>query len=76
MQVGTIIKSFDFPGNTECYIIGMVTKFDGDSIECDTIKQVFRGKTLSLEDRSTTFRTAVQGAGMFDESCQRIVEIG
>jgi len=44
MQVGTIIKSFDFPGNLNCYMVGAVTKFEGDFIECSTIRQVFDGK--------------------------------
>ena len=76
MQVGTIIKSFDFPGNLNCYMVGAVTKFEGDFIECSTIRQVFDGKALLLEDFNKTFRTVVQGAGMFDASFERIVEIG
>lgn len=76
MQVGTIIKSFDFPGNLNCYMVGTVTELDGDFITCDTIKQVFDGKALPMEEFNKTFRTVVQGAGMFDSSCQRIVELG
>lgn len=76
MQVGTIIKSYDFPGNLNCYIVGTVTKIDGDFITCDTIKQVFDGKALLMETFNNTFRTVAQGSGMFDDKFQRIVEIG
>ena len=75
MNIGTIIKSFDFPGNLNCYMVGTVTEVSGDCITCDTIKQVFDGKALPMEDFNKTFRTVRQGAGMFDAKFQRVVEI-
>jgi hypothetical protein len=76
MQVGTIIKSYDFPGNLNCYIVGTVTKIEGDFITCDTIKQVFDGKALLMETFNNTFRTVKQGCAFMDSTFQRIVEIG
>ena len=75
MQIGTIIKSFDFPGNLNCYMVGTVTKVEGDFITCDTIKQVFDGKALPNEQFNKEFRTVAQGSGMFDATFQRIVEL-
>ena len=75
MQVGSIIKSFDFPGNLNCYMVGTVTALDGDFITCETIKQVFDGKALPLEEFNKTFRTVAQGQGMFDDKFNRVVVI-
>ena len=43
IQIGSIIKAYDFPGTTNCYIIGEVTKIDGDYIVATKIKEVFGG---------------------------------
>ena len=76
MQIGTLIKSFDFPGNLNCYMIGMITEIDGDFISCDTIKQVFDGKALELDDFNKTFRTVKQGCSFMDNKFQRVVVLG
>lgn len=75
MQVGSIIKSFDFPGNLHCYMVGKVTKIEGDFISCDTIKQVFSGKAEEITEFNKTFRTVAQGSGMFDDKFNRIVVV-
>ena len=76
MQIATIIKSFDFPGNLNCYMVGTVTKIEGDFITCVTIKQVFDGKALSKEKFNEEFRTVAQGCSFMDDKFQRIVELG
>lgn len=76
MQVGTLIRSYDFPGNLTCYMVGEVTKLSGIEITCRTIKQVFDGKAQELDQFNETFRTVTQGAQLFDSSFQRIVELG
>ena len=76
MQVGTLIKSFDFPGSTDCYMIGSITAIDGDFIFCDTIKQVFDGKPCEMEEFNKTFRTVKQGCSFGDQKFQRIVVLG
>jgi len=76
MQVGSIIKSFDFPGNLNCYMVGEVIAVQGDELTCRTIKQVFDGKVLPNEKFNKEFRTVAQGSGMFDNSFQRVLEIG
>jgi len=76
MQVGSIIKSFDFPGNIACYMVGEVTAVAGEEITCRTIRQVFDGKAVEMEQLNETFRTMAQGAGMFDQMFDRVVKIG
>ena len=78
MQIGTVIKSFDFPGNLNCYMVGTVTAVEGDFITCDTIRQVFDGKALPLETFNKEFRTVVQGKSFMDDMSkfERVVVIG
>lgn len=78
MQIGSIIKSFDFPGNLNCYMVGTVTKVEGDFITCDTIRQVFDGKAQPIEEFNKEFRTVAQGKNFMDDMSkfERIVVIG
>ena len=78
MQVGTVIKSFDFPGNLNCYMVGTVTELDGDFITCATIRQVFDGKAVQLEEFNKQFRTVAQGKNFMDDMSkfERVVVVG
>lgn len=71
MQVGSIIKSYDFPSTLDTYMIGKVEKIEGDYLFAKGIVRVWEGKAEAGED----FRTVKQGLMMFDEKFQRIVEI-
>lgn len=67
MQVGDIVKSLDFNGIDNCYMIGKVVgvHFDG-TFRAEFIKRVWQGD----EDRKfkTDFFTApLQGNSMFDK---------
>jgi hypothetical protein len=75
VQIGSIIKSYDFPHTFNCYMVGKVTKIDGDYISCDTIKQVFDGKEEELCEFNKVFRTVKQGLGMRDDKFERVVVI-
>lgn len=74
IQIGSIIKAYDFPGTTNCYIIGEVTKIDGDYIVATKIKEVFGGKTKF--NVSGSFRAPKQGMNFGDADFQRIVLVG
>ena len=74
--VGTIIKSFDFPGFDDNYMIGEVTSVEGELITCRTIKHVVRGEARPVDEYTATFRTPAQGCGMFDEHHARVIELG
>lgn len=74
IEVGSIIKAYDFPGVTNCYIIGEVTQIDGDYIVANKIKEVFGGATKFMP--KGTFRTPMQGLNFGDDNFERIVLVG
>lgn len=74
MQAGTLIKSFDFNGITDCYMVGRVVDTTDDFIMCDTIKIVFEGAELPIRDTKKQFRTVKQGLMFMDSpEFQRVV---
>jgi hypothetical protein len=77
IKVGDIIKSKDFPGNEECYMVGIVTSIDEDWIEAKTVKIVFGGKIMEIEAGFTDkFSTVAPGKsftdGIFGDKFNRI----
>lgn len=77
MKVGDIVKSLDFNGVDNCYMVGKVVgiHFDG-TFRAEFIKRVWQG----AEDRKfkTDYFTApMQGRAIFDKpESPRIVVIG
>ena len=76
MKIGNIIKSYDFPGNTDCYMIGRVTDIISDFILCDTVKVVFDSKEISVQEKNKQFRTVKQGLSFGDSHFERVVVLG
>lgn len=74
VQVGDIIKSFDFPGRSDCYIIGTVIEVKNTVITSRVIKAVSEGKMYLFPD--CEFSTLVQGAGLMDDTFERVVIVG
>jgi hypothetical protein len=74
VQVGDIIKSFDFPGRSDCYIIGTVVEVKNTVITSRVIKAVSGGKLYQFLD--SEFTTLVQGAGLMDDTFDRVVIVG
>lgn len=66
MQAGTIIKSLEFNGVEDCYMIGRVVDTLDDFILCETIKIVFNGQELPIKEYNQRFRTVKQGRMIFD----------
>ena len=56
---GTIIKSLDFNGNRDFYMIGSVIRTDEDYIYCETISVTHAGKEKTTFNPE--FRTVKQG---------------
>ena len=71
IEIGTIIKSFDFHMNEDCYYIGRVVMIDDNCLYCDTISRTFDGVVVGFNKQ--TFMTPKQGEMMMDEVFQRIV---
>lgn len=76
MKVGNIIKAYDFPGVTDCYMVGQVRELDGDYIVCDTHEIVFEGESSVVKGSTHRFRTVKQGCMMFDSKFERVVVVG
>ena len=74
VNVGEIIKSFDFPGRTDCYIVGSVETVKNGLIVANVIRAVSEGKAYNFPD--TKFSTYEQGQGLFDDKFTRVVVIG
>jgi hypothetical protein len=75
MRVGDIVKSMDFNGIDDCYMVGVVVavQFDG-LFRAKFVKRVWQG----VEDRKfkTDFFTApLQGQHMFDNDAMPRVSV-
>jgi hypothetical protein len=75
MRVGDIVKSLDFNGIDNCYLIGKVVTIQGDgAFRAQFIKCVWQG----VEDRKfkTDYFTAPQqGQHMFDDDAMPRVSV-
>ena len=67
MKVGSVIKSLDFNGVTDCYMVGRVVDVLDDFILCDTVKIVFDGEELPIKETRRQFRTVKQGLMFMDD---------
>ena len=68
MKVGDIVKSYDFPGNTECYFIGEVVAILDYGFRAKTIKQVVCGATKDIvRCRNDFFQAPFEGNSMMDD---------
>lgn len=68
MQVGDIVKSFDFVGNSECYFVGEVIALLDYGFRAKTIKQVVQGKVKDIElGRNDYFTAPFLGNSFMDE---------
>jgi hypothetical protein len=79
IKVGDLIKSKDFPGNEECYMVGIVTNVEtnGSVLDAKTIKIVFGGEVKEIvEGMNDTFTTVAPGKsftdGIFGDKFNRI----
>jgi len=78
LNVGTIIKSLDFPGRDDCYMIGRIIEIDLVECiyECELIKAVSVGEEFTDKLSFKTFTTVFNGG--FDDLFEngRIQAIG
>jgi hypothetical protein len=74
VQIGDIIKSFDFPNRTDCYIVGQVKSVKQGVIVATVIRAISESKEYKFLD--TEFATVEQGLGMFDDKFERVVVLG
>lgn len=58
MNVGDIVKSYDFVGNTECYFVGEVIALMDYGFKAKTIKVVRSGKAKEIVMGQNDYFTA------------------
>jgi hypothetical protein len=81
IKVGDVIKAKDFPGNEECYMVGIVTSIDEEFVNAKTIEIVFDGKVEEIEAGiNDNFSTVVPGKSftdrIFSKKFERIEVLG
>lgn len=74
IELGTVIKSYDFPGRTDCYIIGSVVDTSKGLITAKVIRAISEGKLYQFPD--SEFTTLPQGEGLFDDKWNRVEIVG
>lgn len=77
MQVGDIVKSFDFNGIDDCYMIGKVVAVQSDGLfRAEFIKRVWQGK-LDKKFKTDYFTAPRQGYHFMDNNTfPRVFVIG
>lgn len=63
-KVGDLIRALDFPGNSEHYMVGMVTEVNGDILTVCGIAKVWGGQS---ERYKGEFTTPQNGAHFMDK---------
>ena len=67
VEVGSVVKSLDFPSTTDCYYVGIVTAILSDgTFRANKIKRVWEGK-IEVKFWSDTFVAPLPGQHMFDD---------
>lgn len=69
-SIGDIVRSYDFRGNKECYVVGAVTDTDHNYITLDVILEVWQNKVLAVDKR--VVRTSVE---VFNDWTDRLIKI-
>lgn len=67
IQIGQHIRSFDFPGNIEHFMEGVVEKVENDLIHMSTTKIVAGGKEIGRTPATMRFKTPTIGNSMVDD---------
>lgn len=78
MQVGNIVKSYDFPDRKDCFIIGEVTSVNviQNTINLRAAIRVIEGKIKEINVASNNYNGIVySGKGIFGTDYSKMVEI-
>lgn len=74
MKTGDIIKSFDFHGRTDCYMIGEVVGVEDQLVEFKTIKRVVENRSADT-GVGRICKAPMQGYSLFDDMYPDFVRI-
>jgi hypothetical protein len=71
VKIGDVVKSLDFVGHNDCYMVGLVTAILSDgTFRANTIKRVWRGK-VDKRFPSDTFVAPLPGHHFFDDLAEQ-----
>ena len=71
VKIGDVVKSLDFVGHNDCYMVGLVTAILSDgTFRANTIKRVWRGK-VDKRFPSDTFVAPLPGNHFFDDLAEQ-----
>lgn len=71
-QVGDVIRSLDFAGNYNHYMIGLVLEADDEVIRCRGISRVIEGHSQKIDYEFTTVQPGVH---FMDIRCPGRIEV-
>lgn len=78
VEMGSVVKSLDFPHTADCYYVGVVTvvnKWDG-TFRARTVKRVWEGKIDTRKYPPEFFTAPLPGQHMFDgEWCEPRIQV-
>lgn len=66
VKMGDVVKSLDFPGTNDCYMIGKVVAIFDDMYNCKAIVQVWEGKA-EIVSNVYDFAVPCEGHHFLDE---------
>ena len=74
MQIGDIVKSHDFPGVYDCYMIGRIVGIyqSEGTFRARLLERVWQGKTHT-EFQTDYFTAPLQGNSFMDDVFERVV---
>ena len=71
VKIGDVVKSLDFVGHNDCYMVGLVTAVLSDgTFRAKTIKRVWQGK-VDKKFSSDTFVAPLPGNHFFDDLAEQ-----
>ena len=71
VKIGDVVKSLDFVGHNDCYMVGLVTAILSDgTFRANTIKRVWQGK-VDLSFPRDEFYAPLPGNHFFDDLAEQ-----
>lgn len=69
LKVGDVVKSLDFVGISNCYMVGVVTSvsLEDNTFRARTVKRVWEGVAFSEPNLPINFSAPLPGCHFFDD---------
>jgi hypothetical protein len=72
VRIGDVVKSLDFVGVSNCYMVGVVTavSLEDSTFRARTVKRVWEGVALSEQNLPINFSAPLPGCHFFDDMAE------